>query len=423
LAGLLTAGLGQPVEAQSRPGKGGKAAEAPAAATGPQATKPFIKPLSAAQDQINKGDFEGAVATLDQADALPDKTPGDQYYIDNLKAGALLQLKRLPEAAAIYERVIANGLLPPDQEQRTLQLIARIYGGVDPRQWDKSSAYGIRFLESGGAADREILDLVTIASYQADTADKCDKVVRYGEQAVKAAVAEQDKPSEGVLQVLQRCYASIQDVANANRVGLDLVRNYPDRRAYWGLLISNLLRESVKSDTQTLNVYRLVVELDMLDSAQEYLQMAQLARDAGLPGEAEAVLRKGLGSGAFASDADRKQGQQMLDDAARLAAEDRKELPRLEAEAKAAKTGVSDVVLGEVFLTYGQEDKAVEALRRGIGKGGLKNPDEANLLLGKGLLRQGNGSEAAAAFAKVGGDLGRLAQLWGILATEGAPSE
>jgi hypothetical protein len=419
--GLLASAFGPPAFAQKKPRKG--AEEAPAVPTGPQATKPFVKPLTEAQEQINQGKFEEALATLEQADALPDKTPGDQYYIDNLKATTLLQLKRLPEAAAVYERVLASGLLPADQATRTLQLVARLYS-VQP-QWEKTADFGAQYLEASGGTDREMLELVAIANYQAGRADKCEKALRYGNEAVKAAAAEQAKPAEGVLQVLQRCYAAADDATNTTRLSLDLVRNYPDKRAYWGSAASMLKRAATKSDLQTLNVYRLILELDLMDSAQEYIQMAQLARDAGFPGEAESVMRKGLADAEMFKAASQKAaGQQLLADAQRLATEDRKELPRLETEAKAAKGGDADVTLGEVFLSYDQEDKAVEALRRGIGKGGLKNPAEADLLLGKALFRQGDSSAAAASFAKVSsGDLAQLAQLWSLLATEGAPTD
>ena len=58
--------------------------------------------------------------------------------------------------------------------------------------------------------------------------------------------------------------------------------------------------------------------------------------------------------------------------------------PRREAK----PTGDSDVKLGAAYLSYGENDKAIEALQRGIGKGGVKDPDEAGLLLGIAYLRR-----------------------------------
>jgi len=59
-------------------------------------------------------------------------------------------------------------------------------------------------------------------------------------------------------------------------------------------------------------------------------------------------------------------------------------------------------------------DKAIEALQRGITKGGVKNPDEAGLLLGIAHMRANNKPEAAKAFSTVNKDatMTRIAKLW-----------
>ena len=53
-------------------------------------------------------------------------------------------------------------------------------------------------------------------------------------------------------------------------------------------------------------------------------------------------------------------------------------------------------------------------LNRGIGKGGVRNPDEAAILLGIAYLKAGNKPEAAKAFQTVNQDptLTRVAKLW-----------
>ena len=65
-----------------------------------------------------------------------------------------------------------------------------------------------------------------------------------------------------------------------------------------------------------------------------------------------------------------------------------------------------------------EHEKAIEALQRGIGKGGVKNTDDAHLLLGMAYLRTGNKAEAAKAFANVKADpiYARVARLWALKA-------
>jgi hypothetical protein len=82
--------------------------------------------------------------------------------------------------------------------------------------------------------------------------------------------------------------------------------------------------------------------------------------------------------------------------------------------ARAKPTGDNDVKLGAAYLSYGELPKAVEALQRGITKGGVKNPDEAAILLGIAHLRAGNKPEAAKAFNMANKDatMTRIAKLW-----------
>jgi len=86
-------------------------------------------------------------------------------------------------------------------------------------------------------------------------------------------------------------------------------------------------------------------------------------------------------------------------------------------EAKAANTGEADVALGSAYLSYGQNDKALEAFTRGIGKGGLKNPAEAQIMQGIAQLRSGNKAEAQKTFKGVKSDdaiWARIAKLWAL---------
>jgi len=101
---------------------------------------------------------------------------------------------------------------------------------------------------------------------------------------------------------------------------------------------------------------------------------------------------------------------------------DKSTLEKQDAAARAKPTGDADVKLGAAYLSYGQNDKAIEALQRGIGKGGVKNPDEAGILLGIAYLRSNNKPEAIKAFQAVNKDpmMTHLAKLWLLSAQQGA---
>ena len=111
---------------------------------------------------------------------------------------------------------------------------------------------------------------------------------------------------------------------------------------------------------------------------------------------------------------DKERYARLLDAAKKAAVLDKTTLESQDTRARAKPTGDADVKLAAAYLSYGQPDKAIEALNRGIAKGGIKDGDEAAILLGIAYLRSNNKEEAAKSFRNVKNDplLTRVAKLW-----------
>ena len=149
--------------------------------------------------------------------------------------------------------------------------------------------------------------------------------------------------------------------------------------------------------------------------------MAQLALEAGSPGEAQQRAREGYAEERVHRPA--HQGPQPA--AARERQEGappptRRRLPRLEKEADAAPTGAKNVGVGLAYLGYGQYDKAADEFSKGLSKGGVKDEAQARLLLGIAQLKAGHKDDAVKTFKAVKGDpaLERLANLWSLHAKQ-----
>jgi tetratricopeptide (TPR) repeat protein len=161
-------------------------------------------------------------------------------------------------------------------------------------------------------------------------------------------------------------------------------------------------------------MWRVADGANVLSDPAEYMEMAQLAIGQGLPGEAQSVLEKGNQKGVFTTAKQKEQMNQLLTEAKTAVTLDKSTLEKQDVAARAKPTGDNDVKLGAAYLSYGELPKAVEALQRGITKGGVKNPDEAAILLGIANLRAGNKPEAAKAFSLANKDptMTRIAKLW-----------
>ena len=82
----------------------------------------------------------------------------------------------------------------------------------------------------------------------------------------------------------------------------------------------------------------------------------------------------------------------------RQAQEVTKSLPMLEAAASKSEKGELYARLGNVYLDVDKNKEAVEALKRGLDRGGVKRPDQARLALGMAYFNLGDFNAARRAF-------------------------
>ncbi len=75
----------------------------------------------------------------------------------------------------------------------------------------------------------------------------------------------------------------------------DLVR-LTNKTSYWNNLI-RLERQDERDDHNTLMIYRVMFDTQSMNADTDYIEMAQLLGDAGLPGEAQVVLEKAMSIG------------------------------------------------------------------------------------------------------------------------------
>ena len=120
----------------------------------------------------------------------------------------------------------------------------------------------------------------------------------------------------------------------------------------------------------------------------------------GFPNEAKQILERGMAANAFAGDA-KTRAQADLARARSDSALDAKELPTAAAQLAGAKTGLQMVGIGKLYFSYSEYDKAVDAMQKGLAKGGLKpeDVDDTHMLIGIANARLGKVAEANVAAA------------------------
>jgi tetratricopeptide (TPR) repeat protein len=385
------------------------APESQAAEKPPTISKKVMKPLKAGLDLANAGKFPEAEVELRKADAIEDKTPFEQFQVDEMLGFVALKQAKYKDAAQLYERGLDSGFLPAEQVNDRLRLLAQLYFQPDLRDLNKVVTYGNRWLQASPTRDPVMLGLVGQASY---FNNDFGAAANFMKEALAGAVAAGQKPEESWLLILQNSCSKLKNDPGVVDATVELVRYFP-RKEHWITLSSGLLRQASTKELEILQVFRLLYAADAMDSADDFTEAANVAMRSGSPGEALKFMERGYALKILDTSGDKQKSAEMLEAAKRQVADDRKTLQQFEKEAMASKAGEADVKLGEAFLSYDQPAKAVEAIRRGIAKGGVKSLDDANLSLGRALLAAGDRAAAEAAFGLVKKpDYALLARLW-----------
>lgn len=379
----------------------------------PKVSKAVGEPLKKAQEALQKKQFEAALAEINKAKAVEKRTPFEDYQIDEFLGYILIQQKKYGEAANVYERMLNSGQMPADQVDDRTKAVAQMY--FQEKQYKKSVDWAKKWLEKHPG--NEDMSVLVAQSYY--LLNDYKNAATSMSQVVAAAEKAGQTPKENYLQIVLSSHFKEKNNDGISDALKKMVRYYP-KPEYWENLIDLNRRKNSGGDRLTLGYYRLMNDVGVLNNKGDCMEMAQLGIEAGVPGESQAVVEKGIESGVLKSDDKTEQGryERLLAAAKKQAAADRASLAQQAKDAEKAAQGQAFVGLGQAYLSYGQVDEAITALEKGIKKTGVTDTDEAQISLGIAYLKKGQKDQARQAFKAVKSESkwANLAELWALRA-------
>lgn len=357
---------------------------APAAA----AVRPVVgEPLQQAMALAAKGDYKGAMALVDKANAASAKTPEEVSTIGQVKTyiGAKSGDISLGGAAA------AKNKLASDYSAKNY---AAVIADGDA-------------LRKAGALDATSSAVVAQAYYLSGNKAGCIKYIK------GAGVTD-----EATLQLEMKCAFDVNDSAT-QRDALEQLVAHTGKAEYWTQVIKMAQGEKNISDPQSLQLMRLKYLTGTMAGKDDYINLAQLDLQLGLPAEAVTVLDKGTAAGLLNDDRSKKLQGLAKQQAGQVAS-------GLDAASAAANKGSDGDALVKVCLqqySMGKAKDAVATCQAAQGKT-LKDKDSAVVALG---LVQISAGQSAAAIKTLNADKGdsngaQIAHLYALYAAHPSPA-
>jgi hypothetical protein len=388
-----------------------------AAATAPiaqaqEAVRPEIgKSLQAASELIKGGKFREALAKVRDADAVNGKTANESYLVERMRIAAASGAGDMDTAARSFEALSGSSKVSAADKARMAESIAGGY--YRAKDYAKAMQWSQRYFKEGGTSGSIRTLLIQSQYLSGDFAGASKELVAEVQGAEKSG----SPPAEDRLKLLLN--AALQQKDNNTYVyAVEKLVTYYPKKEYWVDLLSRMQRKAGFSDRLALDAYRLSLATGSMSAASDYMEMAQLALQAGLPAEAKQVVDKGFAANVLGAGAEAERHKRLRDLVTKKIDEEKAARAAAEKQAVADKDGTALVNAGFNLVFEGQNAKGLAMMQQGISKGGMKRPEDAKLHLAIAQLTSGDTAKAQATLKTVSGADGTadLARLWALYA-------
>ena len=343
-------------------------------------TAGVAKPLKDASDLLRAGKAKEALAKLQ---GVSPAGPDDTYMLARVRGAAYQRMGDNGQAAQQLEAAFATGKVPGNEAGPLAESIAnafvQMHNNAKAQQW----------IEKAKAAGDNSAGIREMQAYLQGSSGDYAQIARDSSAQVQAAESAGRRPGEDDLLRLADAYRHTGNKAGDMQVKEKLVTYYPSNKQYVGIYLSDLPGKSGFSSRFSLDLLRLRLASGNLSAAADYMEMAQLLLQAGLPAEAKSVVDKGYAAGVLGTGAEAARQQRLRDLVAKTATDSAASLAKRTADAKAGKTGDDLVAIGAEYASMGKFDEGIDLIQQGIAKDNLKRPEDAKLRLGVAMLQSG----------------------------------
>jgi hypothetical protein len=399
----------QPAHAQRYAPKEEKPPEAAQTTQGPTLREIVGKPLIAAEALAKEKKFDEALAKIDEAERATERTEHENYFIQRMRATTAIGAGKETLAMNSMMAVYRMPQMPEGDKRAFAEAISRI--SYRQKDYKSTTEWAERAIQQGGTGDLRLLlgHSFYLLNDHAASLREVGLHVANTESAGKT-------PPEDQYRLMASSANKIKDDATYVAVLQKLIVAYP-KPEYWKEMVYRVEAKKGLAERLVLDLYRLKLELGLLNGSAEFLDMASFVMQIGFPAEAKKVIDAAIDAGAISKDSSNDKYRKLL-------ASINKELA--EEKARAAKntpipnTSVAKLNNGFDLVIKGEGKRGLDLMEEGLKLPDLKRADEARLRFGIAHVFAGEKAKAAEILKSITGPDGLtdVASLWSLYARQ-----
>ncbi len=359
--------------------------------------------LQEAQQLIETKQYSNGHQILKKLLAKKKLSVYESAQIWNLTAYAYYLQERYPDSIRAYEQVLKQGEIPEAIVQSTLKTLSQLYFTVE--DYGKALATVKRLMAKVSDPSPDVYMLLGQAHFQLKQYKQAVKPIA---TAIEKYRSQGKKPRENWLLLLRVCYYELKDYKKMIAVLKQLIEMYPKEQ--YLLTLAGVYSELGDTRKQ-LALTEALYESGYVTASHHVVNLANLYLLHGVPYKAAKLLQKAIDGKNVEAD---ERNLRLLSQSWYQSRDDQKAIPPLARAAALSGDGELFVRLAQSYINLDRWEEAADAVHKGLGKGGVKRMDIANIMLGMALFNQRKLRPARDAFANATNDKrsAKVARQW-----------
>ncbi|MEJ8569215.1 tetratricopeptide repeat protein [Elongatibacter sediminis] len=359
--------------------------------------------LTEVQELVEAKDYAGAENLLREMRGNERLSDYERAQIWNLTGYSYYLQERYSDAINAYEQVLRQPELPEALQLATLKTMAQLQFTVE--NYEAALSTVRRLMAAVPEPSADVYMLEGQALFQMNRYQEALKPIK---TAVDMYRDQGQVPKENWLLLLRVIYFEMKDYDNMLAVVKELVQNYP--KDSYILTLAGVYSELGDTKKQ-LALTEVLYEKGLLNTNSHITNLANLYLLHELPYKAAQVLDKGIKADIVEPN---ERNLRLLSQAWYTAREDAKAIPPLRRAAQLSEDGELYLRLTQSHINLKEWKDAAASARKAIQLGGLKRPDQAQIMLGMALFNQQQLDQARRAFEAASRDnrSARVAEQW-----------
>jgi tetratricopeptide (TPR) repeat protein len=354
-----------------------------------------IQELMSPEDENDQPDYERAKVQLDELNERYDRLNDfEKSTLLNFYTNYYLSTDQIDMALQTFERILTIEELRIESRLRAMMALGQLYMGEE-RYTDAIDSFN-RWRDLSEEENENVYLGLANSHYN---------LAQYND-AIPLLIAHMDMVqanggtlAKNIYGLLNLMYIELEDYVSAERITKQMVTLF-DEASDWRNL--SAIYGYLDNDKKRIETLSISFAKGYMENESEFLNLAQSLAGADAPYQGAKVLAAGMQQGAVEEDED---NLQRLVQMYMLAAEYEAALAPAIKAAEMAETGEAYDQLGYVYYMLHDYRNSADATQKGLDRGGLDNPGDAQLFLARALVELDE-FEAAASAARKAQDLG-----------------